>query len=404
MINILFVDDEANVLDGLRRMLRPMRREWEMDFTVSGVDALSALAEKAYDVIVSDMRMPGMDGIELLTEVMHSYPRTIRLALSGHAEVEKILEAARVAHQYLAKPCESETLIDTVNKACGLRELFDSPELKSALGGIDSLPSLPKFYSDLMDEIADPNSDIMRVGAIISKDVAMASKVMQLVNSSFFGIKQHISSPAQAASMLGLNTIKGLAITTQAFSVLDASETGFDMEKLWRHSSVVAVIAERISTLESDDKKLIGNTFIAGLLHDIGKLVMAIKLPDHYQKFCSLRSDNQTGTLDAEQAVFGCSHAEVGAYLANLWGFPNPIVEAIAFHHAPQRSVGNSFMPLTAVYVAEALVSYFENDASGDDDEIPLDKIFLQRIGKENQASAWLEICREYLQEVDENE
>lgn len=404
MITILFVDDESNVLDGLRRMLRSMRREWEMTFIDNGNDALTALAEKPYDIIVSDMRMPGMDGVELLTKVMHSYPRMIRLALSGHAEIEKILEAARVAHQYLAKPCDAENLIDTVKRACSLRALFDSPELESILGGIDSLPSLPRLYSDLMNEIADPNSDMGRIGDIICQDISMSTKIMQLVNSAFFGMNQHISSPKQAVSILGLNTIKGLVVTTQAFSALDASEYNFDMERLWHHSGQVATLAVRIAVLEGVDKKTTDFTFIAGLLHDIGMLIFATKLPERYQRFLTLCDEGQLDKMEAEYEVFGCNHGEVGAYLANIWGFPNPVVEAIAFHHYPQNSVGSSFTPLTAIYAAEKLLQQIKADEISDEQTVEMDDAYLQRMKKVNQTPGWVTLCQEYLIETNENE
>jgi putative nucleotidyltransferase with HDIG domain len=404
MITILFVDDEANVLDGLRRMLRPLRHEWEMKFVDNGNDALTALSEKPYDIIVSDIRMPGMDGVELLTEVMRTHPGVIRLALSGHGELEKILEAARVAHQYQAKPCNAEILIDTVKRACALRALIASPELESELGGIDSLPSLPKLYADVMDEIANPNSDFGRVGEIISKDVSMSTKIMQLVNSSFFGVCQHVSSPRQAVSMLGLNTIKGLAITTQAFTTLDASVMGFDMENLWCHSGKVATLAARIATLESGDTRIADHALVAGLLHDIGKLVLATKFPDRYQPILPSQGGDPFSALDAEYEEFGCSHAEVGAYLVNLWGFSNPIVEALAFHHAPHKSVGNSFTPLTAVHVANVLLQQAEDDAFANDQSIDIDQAYLQAIGKGDQIPVWVAECHKFLLGINENQ
>ena len=403
MITILFVDDDSNVLNGIRRLLHPMRREWEMQFTDNGEDALIALSEKSFDIVVSDMCMPDMDGIELLTKVMHSYPRTIRLALSGHAEIEKILEAARVAHQYLAKPCDSVTLIDTIKQACGLRELFDNPELASVLGGIDNLPSLPELYMKFMDEIADPDSDMVRVGEIISKDVAMATKVLQLVNSAFFGMTQHISSVSHAASILGLNTIKGLVIITQAFNALDALGNDFDMEGLWEHSFKTAALAARIAALESDEKRIQDHAYIAGLLHDVGKLVLATRLTDQYQRFQTIYNAGELSLTDAECEVFGCSHAEVGAYLLNIWGFPNPVVEALAFHHAPQKSVGDSFTALTAIYAAQVLLRHVGNSALADDDAIDIDLSYLQRIGKDGQIPVWIAECRDFIQEANAN-
>jgi putative nucleotidyltransferase with HDIG domain len=404
VITILFVDDEANVLNGLRRMLHSMKKEWSMEFVNSGNDALIALCEKPYDVIISDMRMPGMDGVELLTKVMHTYPKMIRLVLSGHAEIEKILETAQVAHQYLAKPCDADTLLNSVKGACCLRELFANPQLGSILGRIDNLPSLPKFYSELMNEIAAPSSNSARVGDVIGRDLSMSMKVMQLVNSAFFGQVRHVSSPAQAVSILGLNTIKGLAITTQAFSVLDTSVNGVDMEELWDHSLKTASLATRIAKLESTDKKMSDYAFLAGLLHDIGKLVLASNLPLEYKRSVALQSSQQLCEIEAECKVFGCSHAEIGAYLANLWGFANPVVEAMAFHHTPGKSLSDCFTPLTAVYIAQVLLQHTKDAAQTDEQGILVDCPYLQRIGKEKQMPIWLAECRKFLSAVNAND
>lgn len=397
MIRILFVDDEITILKGLRRMLHPMRREWDMHFTNSGKKALLMLCEQKYDVIVCDMRMPGMDGIELLSQVMKTYPKMIRLVLSGHAEVEKILESARVAHQYLAKPCDADTLINSIERACSLRELFANHELESVLGGIETLPSLPRFYKDLMDEIADPCSDFVRVGEIISKDVSMSMKIMQLVNSAFFTTVNHISSPVQAVAILGLNTIKGLAIITHAFSVLDASVSGVDMEELWEHSGRTAALAARIAALECKDKRIIDHAFIGGLLHDVGKLVLANCMPEHYLRAVALQRCDQLDEIEAQCQVFGCSHAEIGAYLINLWGFANPIVEALAFHHLPGQSVGDSFTPLTAVYLAEVLLQQMEDETYVDGQAVMFDEQHIQRIRKEDQIPLWIATCQAFL-------
>lgn len=386
MISVLFVDDESNVLDGLRRMLRCMRHQWDMVFADGGEAALKHLGSKHYDVVVSDMRMPGMDGVTLLKEVMTSHPRTIRLALSGHAEMEKILDAARVAHQYLAKPCDSETLISTIDRACSLRELFAGGELESVVGGIDRLPSLPSLYIELMDEIADPNSSINRVGEIIARDVSMCTKILQLVNSAFFGLNQHVESPAQAVSMLGLNTIKGLALTTKAFASFDSSSVAFDIEALWDHSSRVGTLSAQIAKLEHADKKVIDNAFISGMLHDIGKLVLATQLPERYASAVAAHTGESEDTVSAECGEFGCSHMEVGAYLINLWGFANPIVEALAFHHGPEKSVGNAFSPLTAVHIADALLN-----CDGDEAAVKnrYDLAYLDRLGLVDHAPFW---------------
>lgn len=189
MREILFVDDESNVLDGLRRMLRPMRRDWSMNFVDSGEAALEHISHEGCDVIVSDMRMPGMDGVELLGTVGQECPKAVRIALSGHAEMEMLLESVCAAHQYLAKPCDDETLKATIERACALRDLLSDERLTGLVTQLDSLPSLPTLYTEVTEELARSDSSLARAGEIIGKDVAMSAKVLQLVNSAFFGLR-----------------------------------------------------------------------------------------------------------------------------------------------------------------------------------------------------------------------
>src|ERR1017187_6368046 len=114
MKNLLFVDDEVRVLQGLQRQLYGMRNEWNMNFKEGGAKALDFMASAPVDVIVTDMMMPGMDGAQLLTEVMKRHPDTIRIVLSGHADREAILRLVGPAHQYLSKPCDAEELRNAI--------------------------------------------------------------------------------------------------------------------------------------------------------------------------------------------------------------------------------------------------------------------------------------------------
>ena len=221
---ILFVDDEPKILEGLQRTLRSMRQEWEMQFAGSGQEALECLSKEPFDVVVSDMRMPGMDGAQLLKEVMRLYPQIARIILSGHSDQEIVLKSVRIAHQYLAKPCEAETLKSVVTRTCALRELLADDAVRRMVSNMDSIPSLPSLYAEIMEEIQSPNASIQRVGKIISKDMGMTTKILQLVNSAFFGLRRHVSSPSQAVSLLGLDTIRALVLSVHIFTHFDSQK------------------------------------------------------------------------------------------------------------------------------------------------------------------------------------
>jgi len=203
---ILFVDDEPLILQGLKRMLRGLRSEWDMTFVQSGAEALEKMVGAPFDVIVSDMRIPEMDGSQLLDTVKHRYPNMVRVVLSGHSEEEMIMKTVKSAHQFISKPCNAETLKSTISRMFALREVLTQEGLKRLVSRIESLPSLPSLYTQVVELIQSPNSSIKKIGEVISKDLAMTAKILQLVNSAFFGIPRQISNPAQAVGLLGLDT------------------------------------------------------------------------------------------------------------------------------------------------------------------------------------------------------
>jgi HD-like signal output (HDOD) protein len=390
---ILFVDDEPNVLGGLQRMLRSMRHEWEMSFVGGGREALEVLAREPFDVVVTDMRMPGMDGANLLAEVMSRYPKTVRIILSGHSDREVIMKSIGPAHQYLSKPCDADIVKATVVRACALRDLLANETLKRLASQMQSLPSLPSLYLELMTELQSPDSSITRVGEIISQDVGMTAKILQLVNPSFFGVRDHISSPAEAARLLGLDTIRALVLSVHVFSELDQIRVpGFSPDALWSHSFGVGNVSQRISRTENQEHRVADESLMAGLLHDSGKLVLASNVPDQYAQALTLGRRKNVSELEAEQEIFGTTHAEVGGYLLGLWGLPDSIVGAVAFHHCPSKWLGQVFSPLTAVHVANVLER--EHSDRGTGTELPpIDYNYLSKLGLAGRLPAWRDLC-----------
>ncbi len=385
---ILFVDDEPNVLQGLQRMLRSMRNEWDMDFANSGEEALQKMEETSFDVIISDMRMPGMNGAQLLKEVARRHPNVVRIVLSGQSDREYILQLVTTTHQYLAKPCDAETIKDTVNRACALRDLLASKELSAVVSRIKSLPSLPSLYTRIIEILQSEDPSLQKIGEIVSEDIAMSAKVLQLVNSSFFGIARRISNPVQAVMFLGLETVKALVLSVQIFAKWESSKVkGFDIERLWHHSMTVGAMAKRLAETEQLSTREADEAFTAGLLHDVGKLILAASLPDTYQKVLATSKAQHIPLWQAEEQAFGTSHAEVGAYLLGLWGLPTSIVEAVAWHHRPAECPARAFCPLTTVHVANAL--WHQNALDQEDSAPMLDTALIESIGLAERLPVW---------------
>ncbi len=391
MKNVMFVDDEPRVIDALRRMLRDQRDAWRMEFALSGEEALRRVEAEPFDVIVSDMRMPGMDGAQLLERVVERSPQTVRIILSGQADRDNVLRSVGPTHQFLAKPCDAEVLKSTVKRACNLRDRLADGGLVQLVSRIRTLPSLPSMYTQLLAELQTNGGSLTRVGEIISQDVAMTAKILQLVNSSFFGLPRAVSTPIHATKLLGLETIKALVFSASVFSQFDApAETCAALNRAVEHSFQVGMCAKAISKQFSSDSKLVDEAFMAGVLHDVGQLVLMTNLAAKYEEVKQSAELDQLPTWRMEKSAFGADHGTLGAYLMGLWGLPDTIVETVAFHHYPNESPGEQFSPLTAVHIADAFCH-----AEATADEVPeLDGPYLERVGVADRIDSWRESCR----------
>ncbi len=365
-MRILFVDDEPNLLNGLQRMLRRMAGDWHMRFLSSGQAALELLARECFDVIVSDVRMPGMDGVQLLTLVQQRHPEIVRIILSGQADEAVMLRAVGPAHQCLAKPCDSEQIQGAVRRTLLLRNALRHDQLRQAVARLPRLPSLPELYQQIMAELRGPDPSIGAVARIVAQDLAMSAKVLQLVNSAFFGLGRKITDPARAVLYLGLDTLRGLALHNGAFEQLEGTRRSL-VDDLWEHSAIVGGIARRLALAEKTAREEADGAFQAGFLHDIGRLVVAANIRESDQHLLrSVPGDSQSG-LDKERDLLGVTHAEVGGYLLGIWGLPHPVVEAVMFHHSEHPVAGGEFPLLHAVQFAEAFAGMEHPERDGQD-------------------------------------
>lgn len=339
---VLFVDDEPLLLQGLQRMLRSQRTVWTMRFAGSGREALERLAQEPFDALVTDLRMPGMSGEELLREVKERHPQIVRIILSGEMDSAASFAAVHCAHRYLAKPCEAEELKSALSQALALRRWVEARPLKGLLARIDSLPSLPEIYAKLLAEIQSPRSCLRRVGQLVERDVGMTAKILQIVNSAFFGLPRRVVNAQDAVALLGYETLKALVLSSKIFSQFDARRMrSLNLDALWRHSTQAGVFARTIAVSEKLPRAAQDEAFTAGMLHDIGKLVLAQNLPQECAEVAAEAKAGKRPPVEIEQARFGASHAELGAYLLGLWGIGEAVVEAIARHHQPLSSVGS---------------------------------------------------------------
>lgn len=377
MPRILFVDDEQRILDGLRLSLRGKRKVWDMAFAGGGHEALDDLAKTPADIVVSDMRMPRMDGAELLTRVSKACPGAARIVLSGHMDESAAMRAAGVAHRYLTKPCPAELMEGTLIRTFELQALLRNEHIRVTLGSAVVLPSSPKLYQELNRLLASGKASLEAIAAVMEQDMSMSAKVLQLVNTAFFALPRKISSVAQAVSYLGFGTLRSLVLAHSLFREISSKDAAA-IDQTQARALATARIAQRL--LRDEVPRQVA--FTAGLLHHIGALAMAIQLPDAQRAIDERVRSGEVPLLDAERAQLGVTHPEIGAYLLGLWDLPHDIIEAVAGHHAPWDQVSELNIA-SAVMIGSALAE--EIQAGPTDPSRPLLPVELpSRLGIED--------------------
>ena len=361
MYTLLFVDDQREILNAIRRTLMQRMDEWDVHVATSGEEALQMIEAIAFDVIITDIKMPCMNGAELLEKVAAKHPSSLRFVLSGYTERELVYRTIGNVHQFLAKPMDTNELIEAIQKAIDFRDRLLPEKIQTMVNGLKHLPSFPAIYNELMDALRTSTVSLSEVSEIVQKDVALTARVMQLVNSSFFASPIYVSGPSHAVSLLGTEIMKGLVISTYAFTAFkDSTARLFSLPAFESHCMEVGGLAKRIAEEETNNCMVIDDAFIGGLLHDIGKLILASEMPDQYDRMNASAIDQGITQIEVETQELGTTHAEIGAYLLAAWGFRSDIVEAVTYQHNPAGGHSSGFSPLTAVHVANYLAQESE--------------------------------------------
>ncbi len=355
MIRVLFVDDDTNLLQGLKRGLRRQVGAWEMEFVDSPILALDALNDQGFDVIVTDLQMPGMSGIELLKRVSEVNPEIVPIILSGQVNKALLMHSLKSNAHVLLKPCKMEELIAAVERSYTLRKIMKSERLQSLVSRLSELPSLSQTHNSLFTALEGDNTPVSRIVALIQEDVSIAAKVMQLANSAFFG-HTRVAQLENAIRILGLTHIRLLVLASDVFLKIDHRKgANIDLSSLIRHSTNVGRFSAHIARslqLTSDQCEA---AHVAGLLHDIGKLILIKDMPREMLRVAKQSRESSLPEHLAESSILGCSHAEVGAYILGIWMLPDVILKAVVFHHRPLDIPTTQPTVLSAVYLDNIL-------------------------------------------------
>lgn len=347
-MKFLFVDDEVRVLEGLERsMFMVADDDWELEFVTDGAVAIERLATGTFDAVVTDMRMPGVDGAEVLRSAQRLAPETARLVLSGQMESASAVEALERAHQILSKPCTAQTLCDALRSLTRYRPLLERGVFRRGVVAVDRLPAAPQIYRDVKHELDGGDPSIARLAAIAGRDTGLTARLMHVANSALFGNGRRLNTAVEAISRLGLDVFAALA----AAAVFERNAVAATLLDLGALQARALATAEHAAQLWRPDP---GLAFLAGILSDVGVLVVATTLPaEHDAAVAHARTTGQPQRL-CEELLWGVTHAEIGAYLLGLWGMPAAVVDAVVHHHGAPSLLGGPADPGLAAAVAVA--------------------------------------------------
>ena len=385
---ILFVDDEPSMVRVLKMGMRSMENDWDMQFAEGGEAALELVKKENFDVIVTDMRMAGVNGAQLLNHILRHNPETIRIILSGYADLSEVVSCVGLTHQFLTKPCSLDDLKTCLKKVTSLKEKLGHEKLRALTGGMANLPGIPELYLEIAEALQSPLTSSDRIAEIASKDPALSAKLLQISNSAFFGFSRKVYTVEEAVQMLGIGVIQSLAMAVPLFTAFDRKKCpGFKIDQVWEHSAEVASLARRIYNDHLDDSHRAEQAFAAGVMHDIGKLILAEKMPEQYEAIIAESAAKHVELFKVERAHLGATHAEVGAYLLALWGLPVPLIEAVALHHAPRRCCSSTLCLAGVIHIADAL-----QHSQGLHPEVvpnPVDTEYLKLTGLDTHYESW---------------
>lgn len=389
---ILFVERDSEMRATLERTLVSLRDRWALHFVADESDALAFLAATPCDVVVMDPGALARDGGSLLARVRMKYPQALRiLALNGSPTS---IEMFGVVHQYLSKPYDAEEFEATIVRGLILRRLLEKESLQRIVSRMQTLPGLPKVYLSLLAELRKPHVSLQKVGRIIQDDIAVTAKVLQVVNSAYFGVPRRITNPIQAVGLLGLSTVKMLVLSVHMFSQFKIDQfRGFDLNALWNHCTNVGLLARNIAQYTTGSPQVADDAMAAGLLHDAGKLILATHLPVQYAQVSQWAREEKRSLHEAELSLIGTTHAEVGAALLAIWGLPETVVEATAYHHRPREAQMRRSAVLAAVHVAN-VVERRQNAQAAPETRTGWDEEYLRGIDQLNEMEAWVQRYR----------
>lgn len=371
---------------------------WEFIRFDSRESLLLLLEERTCDAVIIPCSMRAQVDIEFMSRVADMQPHSVRIFLGAeYWNATHKAKAADIAHRIYPSKATVEDIGASLEYQIKLLKLLNRSSLQKYVAKVGCLPSPPKLYTQLTDAVNSEMADLTEISGIVEQDPAVVAQVMKQVNSAFFGFNRTITDLKEAISMLGVRNLRSLALSSQLSNQFKSSRNWeqFSFEELNQRSLLVARLAQAICRRAGANKSTQDQAFLAGLLHDIGILIMASHDADQYKQLLNYSAKKQKPIYLVEKAAFGFFHGEVAGALLALWNLPPQVIEAVMLHHVPHLSKETNFSPLTAVHVADAMLPsvYVEGECDLASD---LSLRYLDQVGVMEEVPQWRIVANEY--------
>lgn len=359
-------------------------RDWQLVFCGSAMQMLETLGHDVDVMIAPDATDLGST-TDLFLQARNNHASTLRIVLLDSSRQSSSDQLSSLVNRTLSRQSSPESLIGSVSAALQLRAVMCNKRLRNLVEKLPNVPTLPEKYQEIQTALQNDTATMQSIGRIIETDPALTARILQLANSAAFGLPHPVSTAGEALSRLGINTVAGMVLSHGVFTQFDQRtirSTGI-RDVFW-HSSVMGQLARRVMADYTDNVRRIDQAMTAGILSDIGTLVLAAGMPDAMAICRRIVEKDGRADWDVESDLIGFTHMQVGAMLLSMWDLPDSIIEAVAYHHNPSQCPETQFTPLSAVHVGNAILK------RQDETIVPnLDWPYIERINASDHVVTW---------------
>ena len=393
--HILFVETEGDSLQTLMRGLAGSHDDWHIVRIAEADAALEMLSQRVFCVVMASFGEKHGDCEHFLQEVQSRAPAVIRFALLPDAAEADGFTGLESAFQCFPAHCPSTEMAVAISRGIDVwLQCRENARLTNLLSNLRNIPTPPRLYFEIREELNSPNGDARSVAAIISRDPSVSAKILKVANSGFYAVPRSVTDIRDAITFLGADTVVTLVLASHVFTRMPVP--GVNLDALWKHSLTVSAMAQQIAAQEGGDRLTVNTAGVAGLLHDIGELILLTNVPDIYYPMIRRFAGEESALLAMELEHFGVTHAQLGSYVLSLWSLPDAVIDAVALHHDSTQHAGDTAsLTNKAVFAAER---FLQEESCGDHEGGFPDKELESCLGSTREKiQHWRESCVQLL-------